>query len=82
MSFNAMQQGLEKTDKDLEKAFSKGNDKVMPEIESPTKKQTELKKSISFTIKPTNLEKLKKVAEKNGYRSASEFLDDLIEQNF
>ena len=41
--------------------------------------KTEKKKQYQFIIKPSNRDKLEKLVNENNYKSASSFLDSLIE---
>lgn len=43
-------------------------------------KNHELKKRYNFTLKPSNHSKLKQLCKEYGYSSASELIDDLIEE--
>lgn len=50
-----------------------------PAIYLPSSKnKTELTRSYGFTLQPSVHDKIKKIAKKQGYKSASRFLNDLF----
>jgi len=67
-------------DRRLTEAIKESNVKrKQPGINVPTNADNENTKPYTFTMKPSNREKLNVIAEKYGYASASKFLNDLIE---
>lgn len=77
--------GFEPKNKNIIKAL-KGDDKQLIEDEKKsgfalptnTENESELTKAYPFTLQPSVRKKIGDLAEKQGYKSASSFLNDLI----
>jgi len=68
------------SDRRLTEAIKESNVKRnQASIKVPTNRDHENTKPYTFTMKPSNREKLNVIAEQHGYASASKFLNDLIE---
>lgn len=68
------------SDRRLTEAIKESNvKKNQANIKVPTNRDHENTNPYTFTMKPSNREKLNVIAEQHGYASASKFLNDLIE---
>ena len=67
------------SDRRLTEAIKESNVKRnQANIKVPTNSDHENTKPYTFTMKPSNREKLNVIADQHGYASASKFLNDLI----
>lgn len=65
---------FEKKDTKISEALKESKEKGIPSIQ-----HSEKTRPYTFTLQPSNREKLNQLASKRGYASASKFLNDLIE---